>query len=591
MAPTPTLPTTVIAVLLLAGCGGGAKPIHFFVLPDLRMQGAAIAVEAINANPSALQTVAAEISNDPDLGGIPRCFAGSSANDPQTSVVLLESTDPSYSSGLAEIENTISPTAGFETIPVGVTQQAGWPFTAASTRCAYDVTSGKLYLPFVPSTYPPQLLQTLKAVLSDTVSSVNAAGQGKLLYNALRAEHATRATCNVEELANGTTVIHVLGESNQTATGFLGWASLSYSPTGNGKFSSGSATSEPEYKTIAPPTFCTIQNGNIVLAGWASHGSPNPQAGATNPAGSSSTVSGASTSPSSTATCHFDQARLSQLVARPTTAGPFAQTPTIANLTLLRYANPGASYAGITYCDAVPYALRASRDDPFVTKLRSDLEQGNASYEPGAPAAWVLRGSNDADTFSCAYVWVSGGTVHVDERSCAPLTTASPGPGSSSSTTTTTAGSIPTGSPSAIVSSGQIGRFRIGETTAAEIEAALGPPDQKLVVRNTYLPGNPVSGVMFVYDGGRTRYGVNAQSGRLAQFSTDSPDFVTSAGTRVGMTTAEAEKREGQVAPAGGCIPGTISRQVAGGELDIVTSSGRVSSLDFYGKGTFQPAC
>lgn len=94
---------------------------------------------------------------------------------------------------------------------------------------------------------------------------------------------------------------------------------------------------------------------------------------------------------------------------------------------------------------------------------------------------------------------------------------------------------------------GRIGPFRIDTTSEAEIRRVAGRPAK---VENVYDPSRkaPV-GHMLEYRCGRgcwTAYSIRNATGRLSDFSSESPRFVTERGSHVGMTARSAATREGR---------------------------------------------
>jgi hypothetical protein len=92
---------------------------------------------------------------------------------------------------------------------------------------------------------------------------------------------------------------------------------------------------------------------------------------------------------------------------------------------------------------------------------------------------------------------------------------------------------------------GRIGSFRIDHTTEAQLRTAIGKPKrvEKVVAE---APGGP-SGRTLYYRCGRgcrSAYSFNASTGKLSDFQSESPRFVTERGSYVGMKTTEAAKRE-----------------------------------------------
>jgi len=92
---------------------------------------------------------------------------------------------------------------------------------------------------------------------------------------------------------------------------------------------------------------------------------------------------------------------------------------------------------------------------------------------------------------------------------------------------------------------GRVGPFRIGVTTEAQLRALAGKPDS---VENQFFPPRktPVGHTLYYRcgPGCRTAYSINNTTGRLSDFESSSPHFVTERGSRVGMPAAQAARRE-----------------------------------------------
>ncbi len=92
---------------------------------------------------------------------------------------------------------------------------------------------------------------------------------------------------------------------------------------------------------------------------------------------------------------------------------------------------------------------------------------------------------------------------------------------------------------------GRIGPFRIDATPEAQIRAVLGTP---LKVEKDFWPSKRgVYGRTLTYRCGpkcMTQYSINARTGKLSDFWSQSQRFVTEGGTRPGMTAREARARE-----------------------------------------------
>jgi hypothetical protein len=92
---------------------------------------------------------------------------------------------------------------------------------------------------------------------------------------------------------------------------------------------------------------------------------------------------------------------------------------------------------------------------------------------------------------------------------------------------------------------GRVGSFRIDVTTKAQVLALEGKPDR--VEKDFFPPQTNPAGQTLYYRCGRgceTGYSINNTTGRLSDFETSSPRFVTERGSRVGMRAQEAARRE-----------------------------------------------
>ncbi len=104
---------------------------------------------------------------------------------------------------------------------------------------------------------------------------------------------------------------------------------------------------------------------------------------------------------------------------------------------------------------------------------------------------------------------------------------------------------------------GRIGHFRIDVTTKAQVVAREGKPDR--VEEDFSPPRTRPAGQTLFYRCGRgceTAYSINNATGRLSDFETSSPHFVTERGSHVGMRAQEAARRERTKAWGPGCGPG-----------------------------------
>jgi hypothetical protein len=92
---------------------------------------------------------------------------------------------------------------------------------------------------------------------------------------------------------------------------------------------------------------------------------------------------------------------------------------------------------------------------------------------------------------------------------------------------------------------GRIGSLRIDVSTAAQILALEGKPDR--VENEFFPPRKSPAGHTLYYGCGRgceTAYSINNATGRLSDFETSSPGFLTARGSHVGMRAAAAAHRE-----------------------------------------------
>ena len=92
---------------------------------------------------------------------------------------------------------------------------------------------------------------------------------------------------------------------------------------------------------------------------------------------------------------------------------------------------------------------------------------------------------------------------------------------------------------------GRIGSLRIDVSTEAQIRALEGKPDR--MEDEFFPPGKSPVGDTLYYSCGRsceTAYSINNATGRLSDFETSSPRFLTARGSHVGMRAAAAARRE-----------------------------------------------
>jgi hypothetical protein len=136
---------------------------------------------------------------------------------------------------------------------------------------------------------------------------------------------------------------------------------------------------------------------------------------------------------------------------------------------------------------------------------------------------------------------------------------------------------------------GRIGPFRIDATTEAQIRAELGRP---LKVQKDYWPGKRgVYGRTLTYRCGpkcETAYSINAHTGKLSDFWSQSQRFFTEHGTRTGMTVHEAKAREAAKRLVRGCgYPGYIQLRWDEHHIFVLeTFHGRVDAIIYVGPHT-----
>jgi hypothetical protein len=132
---------------------------------------------------------------------------------------------------------------------------------------------------------------------------------------------------------------------------------------------------------------------------------------------------------------------------------------------------------------------------------------------------------------------------------------------------------------------GRIGPFRIDRTTEAQVRALAGRPT-RVTKTVPEFPGAP-AGRTLDYRCGRgcwTSYSFNVATGKLSDFWSASPRFVTERGSRVGMKAAEAARRE-RARPVPGCGDGLYIhvRWDARHIFVLTVSRGRVDGLLYLG--------
>jgi hypothetical protein len=132
---------------------------------------------------------------------------------------------------------------------------------------------------------------------------------------------------------------------------------------------------------------------------------------------------------------------------------------------------------------------------------------------------------------------------------------------------------------------GRVGSFRIDVTTEAQFRAAAGRPDR---VERVFSPSRkaPAGRTLYYRCGPRcqTAYSINISTGRLSNFSTTSPRFMTARGSRVGLSAAVAARREGR-RPVSGCGDRLYIhvRWDDHHQFALTVSHGRVDSIAYLG--------
>jgi hypothetical protein len=122
-------------------------------------------------------------------------------------------------------------------------------------------------------------------------------------------------------------------------------------------------------------------------------------------------------------------------------------------------------------------------------------------------------------------------------------------------------------------------------TTEAQIRALVGTPDK---VERTFSPSRKKpTGRTLTYRCGphcATWYSINNSTGKLSDFESTSPGFVTERGSRVGMTAKEAARRENRK-PRPGCGTGPYLYIRTGPHLIFVLSvwGGTVHTMTYLG--------
>jgi hypothetical protein len=135
---------------------------------------------------------------------------------------------------------------------------------------------------------------------------------------------------------------------------------------------------------------------------------------------------------------------------------------------------------------------------------------------------------------------------------------------------------------------GRVGPFRLDVTTEAQIRSQLGKP---LGVIKDYWPGKKgVYGRTLTYRCGRkctTQYSINARTGKMSDWWSQSHRFVTERGTRPGVTAREARTREGKPLLPGCGFPRYIHLRFDEHHIFVLAIfHGRVDSIGYLGPHT-----
>jgi hypothetical protein len=133
---------------------------------------------------------------------------------------------------------------------------------------------------------------------------------------------------------------------------------------------------------------------------------------------------------------------------------------------------------------------------------------------------------------------------------------------------------------------GRIGPFQIDRTTEAQLRATLGRPARAVKVV-AEAPGGP-SGRTLYYRCGRgcrTAYSFNSSTGKLSDFQSSSPRFVTVRGSSVGMKAAEAARRErAKIVPSCGDDRAIHVRWDRHHAFVVLVRHGKVDMLVYLGR-------
>jgi hypothetical protein len=136
-----------------------------------------------------------------------------------------------------------------------------------------------------------------------------------------------------------------------------------------------------------------------------------------------------------------------------------------------------------------------------------------------------------------------------------------------------------------VTAGGQIGSFRIDRTTEAQLRTIMGKP---IRVENQFFPPKkrPVGHTLY-YSCGKgclTAYSINKATGRLSDFWTRDPHFVTKRGSHAGMSATIATRREGrQLLPGCGDDLYLHLRWNTQHAFVLTVSRGRVTGITYLG--------
>jgi hypothetical protein len=132
---------------------------------------------------------------------------------------------------------------------------------------------------------------------------------------------------------------------------------------------------------------------------------------------------------------------------------------------------------------------------------------------------------------------------------------------------------------------GRIGSFRIDRTSEAQLRAMAGEPNK--VGKQYFPPQKTPLGRTLYYQCGRgceTAYSIRISTGRLSDYWSTSPRFVTVRGSSVGMSGAQAARREGKKLVPGCGDPLYIHlRWDAHHQFVLTVAHGKVHSVGYLG--------